>query len=418
MEKTKGKIHYAWWILVGLCAMVGLGKGVLNNSAGLYLPPVANDLGIGMGSLTLYLSISSIVTLIFLPIGGKMLAKYDTRMLLTVAIILQAGSFAAFGLMRSVWGWYILAVPLAIGGVFITVIAGPVLINNWFKKSNGLALGIMGAAGGAIGAIAQPVVGNLIANQGWSSAYLVVGIAIIIIVVPVILLVLRNSPKEKALRPYGAASGDNDTAEDLENKGVTMAVARKSSAFYALVLFFFLITAISSFSIHIPTYLANQGYSVKFSGTVMGVYMLGVLLGALVLGYLSDKIGSKSTSLLAMVLGIISIIMLQFFAGSAVLISVAAGILGFMASSIGTLAPTLTSTLFGNKEYSQIYASASLGLAIASIVALPAYGYIYDFTGSYQLVLYALIAMFIINIIAILIAFKGKKKLEEDGLWD
>lgn len=418
MEKTKGKIHYAWWILVGLCVMVGLGKGVLNNSAGLYLPPVAKDLHIGMGSLTLYLSISSVVTLIFLPIGGKMLAKYNTRMLLTVAIILQAGAFAAFGLMRSVWGWYILAVPLAIGGVFITVISGPVLINNWFKKSNGLALGIMGAAGGAIGAIAQPVVGNLIAGQGWSRAYLYVGIAIIIIVVPVILLILRNSPKEKGILKYGAVSEDGDATEDHANKGVTMAAARKSSAFYALVLFFFFITAISSFSIHIPTYLANQGYDVKFSGTVMGIYMVGVLLGALVLGYLSDKIGAKNTSLLAMVLGIISVIMLQFFAGSAVIISVAAGILGFMAASIGTLAPTLTSTLFGNKEYSQIYASASLGLAIASIVALPVYGYIYDFTGSYQFVLYGLIVMFIINIVAILIAFKGKKKLEDAGLWE
>lgn len=141
MSENKKKIHYAWWILVGLCLIVGLGKGGLNNSSGLFLNPISKDLGIGMGNLSLYFSVSAIVTMIFLPIGGKLMAKYDTRLLLTVAIILQAGAFAMFGLMNSVWGWYLFAIPLAVGGVFITVMAGPVLINQWFKKKNGLALG-------------------------------------------------------------------------------------------------------------------------------------------------------------------------------------------------------------------------------------------------------------------------------------
>lgn len=419
MEKTKGKIHYAWWILVGLCLMVGLGKGALNNTAGLFLPPVASDLGIGIGNLTLYLSISSIVTLIFLPVGGKMMAKYDTKVLLTGAIILQAGAFAAFGFMKAVWGWYIFSIPLAVGGVFITVIAGPVLINQWFKKSNGLALGIMGAAAGALGAISQPVVGKLIATRGWDQAYIITGVAVLIIVVPVILLLIRKSPKDKGLQPYGAAAvAEDGAAEDLNEKGISIAIAKKSGAFYALTLFFFLITAIASFSIHIPTFLANKGYSVEFSGTVMGIYMIGVLLGALVLGVLSDKIGAKNTSLLAMVLGIVSILMLIFLSNSSTLIVIAAAILGFMAASIGTLAPTLASTLFGSKDYSQIYAMASLGLAVASIIALPAYGYVYDFTGTYTIVLWIIVAMFVVNIIAVLYAFKSKKQLVDQGHWN
>lgn len=421
MENAKKKIHYAWWILVGLCIMVGIGKGALNNSAGLFLTPVSEELGIGMGSLTLYLSISSVVTMLILPIGGKMMAKYNTKYLLTIAIILQAGAFAAFGLMNSVWGWYVLSIPLAVGGVFITVIAGPVLINQWFKKSKGLALGIMGAAGGAIGAIVQPVTGNLIADRGWSSTYIIIGIATIIIVVPVILLLIRKSPKEKGLLPYGMAVSNeesNQENEDISNQGITLAVAKKTAAFYSLILFFFLITAIASFSIHIPTYLTSQGYTVAAAGNIMGIYMVGVLVGALALGFLSDKIGARTTTFLAMSLGIVSVIILQFFSGNVVLITIAAAIFGFMAASIGTLAPMLATSLFGNKEYSQIYSTASLGLAVASIVVLPAYGYVYDFTGTYEIVLYALIVMFIVNIIAIYIAFKSKKKLEENGLWN
>ena len=421
MHQNKKKIHYAWWILLALCIIVGLGKGGLNNSSGLFLSPITKELGIGMGSLSLYFSVSAIVTMIFLPIGGKLMAKYDTRLILSVAIILQAGAFAMFSLMNSVWGWYILAVPLAVGGVFITVIAGPVLINQWFKKNNGLALGIMSAAGGALGAISQPIIGNLIANQGWRTSYMIVGITIIIIVVPIILLFIKKLPQDKGLLPYGMEevnNNDNGTASETSDKGVSMAVARKSSAFYALVIFFFLITSIASFSLHIPTYLMDKGFDVTFAGNVMGTYMVGVLIGSLAIGILSDKIGSKKTAIFAMVGGLIAICLLLFSATSTVVITVAVGLFGLISSSIGTLGPALTSSLFGNKEYSQIYSNASMGLAIASIIVLPAYGFVFDFTGSYTSVLYAIVIMLVINIVCVFIAFRGKQKLEQEGFWN
>lgn len=420
MKQNKSKIHYAWWILLGLCIIVGLGKGGLNNSAGLFLTPITKDLGIGMGNLSLYFSISAIVTMIFLPIGGKLMAKYDTRLILIVGIILQAGSFALFGLMSSVWGWYTLAVPLAVGGVFITVIAGPVLVNQWFKKSNGLALGIMSAAGGALGAIAQPIAGNLISTQGWRIAYIMVGIAAIVIIIPIILLLIKKSPQAMGLQPYGVqeAKENEDEISDAANKGVKMSVASKSSAFYALVIFFFLVTSIASFSMHIPTYLMDKGFDVKFAGNVMGTYMIGVLIGSLVIGFLSDKIGSKTTAIIAMTAGLIAICLLLFAPSSTAIITFAVGLFGVISSSIGTLGPSLTSSLFGNKEYSQIYSNASMGLAISSIVALPIYGYVFDFTGSYTPVLYAIVVMLIVNILCVIIAFNGKKKLEREGFWN
>ena len=421
MSQKKNRIHYAWWILLGLCIIVGLGKGALNNSAGLFLTPVSKDLGIGMGNLSLYFSVSAVIMIIFLPLGGKLMAKYDTRLILTVSIILQAGAFALFGLMSSVWGWYLLAIPLAVGGVFITVIGGPVLINQWFKKKNGLALGILSAAGGGLGAIAQPVVGNLIANQGWRTAYILVGVAVIVIIVPIILLIIKRSPQDKGLRPYGAEEMDSkssmNTAKGSE-KGVTLAVAKKSSAFYGLVIFFFLVTSIASFSAHIPTFLMNKGFDVTFAGNIMGTFMIGVLIGSLLIGFLTDRIGSKNTALLAMGLGLIAMCLLLFSVTSTLVITIAVGLFGMVSSSIGTLGPALTSSLFGNKEYSQIYSNASLGLAISSIVALPAYGYVFDFTGSYNIALYSIIIMLIINIIIIIMAFKGKKKLEQAGLWN
>lgn len=421
MEKNKSKIHYAWWILVGLCIIIGVSKGALNNSASLFLTPVSNDLGIGMGNLSLYLSISAIVTLVFLPFAGKLVAKYDIRMLIIISIILQAGSFIAFSFMNSVWGWYIFALPLAIGGTFITVILGPVLINQWFKKRSGLALGILAATGGVIGAIVQPIVGKTIVSEGWRFSYVAVGVAAIIFVIIATVVFIKKMSKEKGLYPYGAGDtegGDQSANIAAADKGVTLANAKKSSAFYALLTFFFLITAIASFMMHIPTYIVTKGFSQEFAGSAMGVYMLGVVFASLIIGLLNDKIGTKVTTILAMILGMVSVFIFLFAATSSAMIFVALILFAFVTSGIGIIAPSLTSSLFGNKEYGQIYSTVSLGLAIASIVAIPAYGYIFQFTGSYSGGLYTILAMLAINIVAVIIAYKGKEKLEKAGLWN
>ncbi|GAB1613746.1 MFS transporter [Mammaliicoccus lentus] len=415
----KRKIHFAWLILIGLCVAVGLGKSALNNSSGLFLSPVAKDLDVGMGSLTIYLSISSIVTLLFLPFGGKILSKYSARIVLFIAIILQAGSFALFGVMNSVWGWYVLSIPLAIGGVFITVIGGPILIERWFSKGKGLALGILSAIGGLLGVFAQPIVGALISQFGWRTAYLITGLGVMIIVAPIILLLIRNFPKDKNTKAYGDLSDDsNENEQQQVVEGIDYSIAKKTPAFFLLGLFFFIITAISSFTMHVPTYLVNHGQKVSVAGAMMSALMAGVFVGSLIFGYLTDKIGAKKVGLLAMTLGLLASVLLISLPDLVVVVTIALFLFGMFTASIGTIAPAMASSLFGSKDYSQIYSSSSIGLALASIVALPAYGFIYDISGSYTLGLIIIIILFIVNIISIILAFKNKEVLVEKGYWN
>jgi len=422
MAEKNSKFHYAWIILIALSIIVGIGKGAINNSAGLFLPGVTDDLGIGMGKLTLYFSVSAVVTMIFLPIGGKLMAKYDTRYIIVLGIILQAGAFALFGLMSNVWGWYVLAIPLAMGGVFITVIVGPVVINQWFKSRNGLALGILSAAGGLFGAIAQPIAASLIVNLGWRLAYIALGVAAIVIIVPIALLLIKRSPQAHGVQPYGAAdraveTDDGSEQEEEVEEGIDVAVAKKSSALYMLMLFFFFVTSIASFSMHIPKHLENLGFDVTFSGNVMSGYMIGILIGSLILGYLVDKLGSKTTAVGTMIVGIFAIGTLILANQNAVMIIISVAVFGLISSSIGIIAPALTTSLFGKKAYSEIYSTASMGLAISSIVALPVYGFIYDAFNSYVPVLYAIIVMLIVNIVCVYLAFANQKKLVEEGHW-
>lgn len=422
MTKKHSKFHYAWIILIALSVIVGIGKGALNNSSGLFLPSVTEDLGIGMGKLSLYFSVSAVVTMVFLPMGGKLMSKYDTRYIVVVGIILQAGAFALFGLMSRVWGWYLLAIPLAMGGVFITVILGPVVINQWFRTRNGLALGILSAAGGLFGAIAQPIAAGLINGLGWRTAYIALGVASIAIIVPIALFLMKRSPQAHGVQPYGTEEAKADTEDGPEQvehieEGMEAGVAKKSSALYMLMLFFFFITSIASFSMHIPKHLENMGFDLQFAGNMMSTFMIGILIGSLLLGYLVDKLGSKNTAIITMIVGILAIGTLTIAEENKLMITLAVGVYGLISSSIGIIAPALTTSLFGKKAYSEIYATASMGLAISSIIALPAYGFVYDAFNSYLPVLYAIIIMLAINIVIVLLAFANKKKMVAEGHW-
>ncbi|MEK4425036.1 MFS transporter [Solibacillus sp. FSL K6-1523] len=421
MNELRKKIHYAWWVLFGLVVMVGAAKGGIMTTGGLFLTSVTEDLGIGMGSLTLYFSISSIVTMISLPFAGKLIAKYNIRVLLVAAVILEAGSFAMFGFMNSVWGWYLFAIPMAMGSVIVTQLAGPVLINNWFKKHRGLAIGIMVAAGGLIGAFLQPVAGNLIASAGWRSTYIILGVGVMAVVIPIVLITIRKAPQQKGLQPYGMEDmkqKDLLKVSTTTNSGVSTAVAKKSSAFIFLLIFFFFDTSIAAFNQHVAPFAMGIGYDIKFAGNAMGAWSVGVVIGALFFGFLSDKIGVRNTATSAMLLGLVPVGILIVIPENPIMFTIATGLYGFVVASLGTLGPLLTTALFGNKEFSQIYGLAITGLAVAGIVALPAYGFIFEITGSYTYVLYAIFVMLLLNVGSIFFAFRGKKKLEKAGHWN
>jgi MFS family permease len=428
--RNKSKIHYAWWILLAISIIVGCGKGILMNTAGLFLPPVTEELGVGMGTLMLYFSVSATVTLVFLPLGGKLMAKYDPRQIIIASIIFQGGSFALFGLMSSVWGWYLLAVPLAMGGTLLGVIVGPVLINTWFRKRNGLALGVLTATGGLMGAIAQPIVANIIAGSGWRTAYITVGLACIAIVIPIALVLLKRSPQAIGTQPFGAeeaalesatpaaeAASAATTAAPKREDGIEIGTARKSIPFYLVLSFFFLMTSISSFSMHIPKHLENLGFDTVFAGSVMSIYMIGILVASLVLGYLVDALGVKRSAILTLLIALGAILLIIFGGENTLVMKLSVAAFAVVSASITIVGPALVTSLFGKRDYAQVYSNASIGLGIASIVALPAYGFIYDAVGSYVPVLWMIVAMLVINMVCVLFAFQNQKKMVANGLW-
>lgn len=408
---SRRTLHYAWVILLAMCVIRSLSAAGINNTGGLFLSPISTDLGVGVGNLSIYFSISSVATMLTLPFAGKLIGRFGICAMILSAAVLQTLSFMSLGLMDSVWGWYVMSIPMGVGGAILINLAGPLLVNRWFQDSSGTALGIMMASVGVFGAVIQPLVIRTIAGMGWRKTYFFLGAALAVIILLVAVLFIRNSPDKKGLQPYISGKAVKQEAESTVAVSIPKARALKSSAFGLLFIFMVAITAFGAFTQHLATYGYSLGYNEAQMSTALSISMLGSTVGAILIGYLSDKLGIFRITIVILAAAAVALACLLFGGGGTVIFTMGGFLLGLAAMGIPVLAPLLTRVYFGSGDYESIYAAIMMGPPFATVLLLPLYGFLYDFTGSYLWVLVILGAFLLIGILCTLWGWRAKSKL-------
>lgn len=166
MEKGRKKIHYAWFILAGCCIMQGASLGLINNCSGVFYSPVCQDLGFEMGKFTLYRMLYSISSALVLPFVAKSFQKLDVRAVISAAAVVFGVSNMAMGTFTELWQWYAAGMIQGIASSFLCMIAAPILLNNWFHKKAGMAVGISAAFSGLMGMMGSSALGFMIPALG------------------------------------------------------------------------------------------------------------------------------------------------------------------------------------------------------------------------------------------------------------
>ena len=87
----------------------------------------------------------------------------------------------------------------------MALVFGAIVANRWFEAQRGLVTGIFSAANATGQLVFLPVIVALAAGPGWRAAALVVTVATALLV-PLVLLVLADSPAAVGTTPYGAVA--------------------------------------------------------------------------------------------------------------------------------------------------------------------------------------------------------------------
>jgi peroxiredoxin/sugar phosphate permease len=319
---NSSKFHYGFVIVFCCCLIMGINIGLVMSCAGIFYKPVSNELGVSVGDFGLYMTFIYLFSTLTLSVAGKLMDKYSARWLLTLSSAILGFVFLGMSTFNEVWQFYAAGAVIGVTLAFLLYLSYPTMINRWFNSKVGFFIGVCSAASGIGGVIFNPLGGHLIANYGWRSTYLIFGIIILVLVTPLLGILLRNYPADKGENALG------EKEVETAKSGVAYNVAIKSSVFYALIVFAFMMISVSTLNLFLPTYVISVGYSVEQSAFVASAVMLGVTVGKVALGYINDK-SALSGVLTSVGLGIAGFVFILFGTSGIVLMTIGGFLFGW-----------------------------------------------------------------------------------------
>ncbi len=374
-------LHYGFVVVACCCLIMGVNIGIAFSCAGIFYKPVSSALGVSVGEFGLYMSIMYVASTLILPLGGKLIERYSARWLLSGNSALMGLTLCWMGFCSSLWEFYIAGGLLGISVAFLLYLSFPTLINRWFRVKVGLLMGICSAASGVGGIIFNPIGAAIITSYGWEWAYIAFGLLVLLVNTPLLMIFLRDYPADKGLLPYGENSlnlpGGN--SDQPIAKGISVKDAKKMPVFYGILVFSFLMMAMSTLNLFIPNYVTSLKFTLEQGALAASSVMTGVMIGKLALGHINDRncLAGVLVTTLGGIIGLLLMIEGNWGIGT---IITGAFLFGWAYAGVTVQTAMLTRAVFGSKDYARIYSYMSMALAAGGALASGGWGLIVDAT--------------------------------------
>lgn len=418
MTKQKNRSIYHWAILVCCILILMFSYSTRVGLAQLFATEILKETGFATSAYFLAGTISSVICIFTGPIAGKLLRGKYMRPTFFICVVGTLVSYACYGFCHSLWQFYLVGALVGIFAMGCGTIPVSVLITNWFEKNRGLMISIamMGISIG--GTVLSPLLSWLIVEFGWRYAYFILCALSLIVLVPIALFVVRRAPQDVGLEPYGHGE---ETAVSTKKKNVpasnwnaTLKEARKTPILWMFAVGAFLIYFTACFMGHMSYYLQGIGFDAAAVASYISLYSVVAIIGKLVLGRIFDRFGPKIGILFGCGTFFLFLVAFIFVQGSPMMLYFAAVMYGFGTCTATVAIPIMTTSVFGAKNYSELYGFVSAFTMTGSAIGSSAIGLVYDLTGSY---IPALTVLAILTALTIVIMFvcinMGQKHVPE-----
>lgn len=392
--KSTGGSRYAWLILLACIGFYAIPVGVVGNTSGIFITPVMEQFGWSRTTATLYMTLQPWVAALCTPFAGRILARYNPRWVLSIAVFVYGLATVWTSFATHPWQWHVYGVIYGVTCSFFMFLAVPTLINAWFSKDTGLAIGISSAALSIIAAVFSPFGQKMIAAQGWAHTRLVFGLIITVVPTLLTLAFVRKDPASIGVQPWGGAP--KGTAARPTGPGATLAQARKIPAFYLLILVAGLLVFSAAFFQQIPSFAATGKLGAAAGAMAVSIVMIGGTLGKFLLGWMTDHLGTKLTGVFAGVCGAVGLLLAVVSGSSAIVFYIGMAVFGVGYAALTVVSPMLARESFGTANYPQIYSWVSTGIFVFSGLAALTYARIVDLTGSFTPAFVLVIALYLV----------------------
>jgi MFS family permease len=404
------------WVVVAV-AFVTTAIGVNARTAfSLFLPPILDEFGWERGVTAGAFSFGFLVSAILSPSLGRLMDRRGPRLVMEMGVGLVAAGLLLAPLVRQPWHLYAtLGVLVGGGSVCLSYTGQSLYLPNWFVRQRGLAISIAFSGVGVGSIILFPWIQGMIAQAGWRTACVAMGLLVLALLAPLNLLV-RHRPEDLGLQPDGdravggaAAGGRPSNVVDAAWVAVdwTLGRAVRTARFWWIAAAYLTgLYAWYAVQVHQTKYLVEIGFSPGQAAWALGFVSLAGIPGQIGLGHLSDRIGREwvwTVGTAGFALCYVALLLLRETPTPALLwlMVVSQGMLGYGLTSVVGAIPA---EIFQGRHYGTILGTLMLA-AIGGGAAGPwVSGALYDRTGSYTVAWWIAIACCALSTVAMWLA--------------
>ncbi|GAA1966633.1 MFS transporter [Nocardioides panacihumi] len=365
------------------------------SSTGALLEPLEEDFGWSRATTSGAVSLNLIVYGLTAPFAAALMERFGVRRVVAASLTLVAVGSGLTLVMTEAWQlWVLWGFAVGIGTGALALVFGAIVANRWFVRHRGVVIGVFSAASSTGQLVFLPLIAHLAEGPGWRwAAGLVAFFALLL--APLVWLVMRDSPRDVGLTPYGAPPDWTPPPAPAHGMGAarlaltTLRTSARSGTFWALFVSFWICgwSTNGLIGTHFIPAAHDHGMPETTSASLLALIGIFDIAGTIASGWLTDRVDPRKLLFCYYFLRGLSLLWVDMLLGPSLHPSLFLFVLFYGLDWVATVPPTvaLCRLHFGIERsgvvFGWVFAAHMVGAGVAASYA----GWIRQSTGEYLL---------------------------------
>ena len=381
-------VFHGWWIVVGTWAMQAIQGSLFFLSFGAYADQLHSHFGWSRTSISGAFALARVESGLLGPLQGWSIDRFGPMLNIRVGVVLFGVGFMLMSAIQNLWHFYAAFLVLAIGASLAGFLTLNTAVANWFIRKRARAMGLAQTGLGLGGGGLVIVVAWMLQTYGWRLTFLIAGVAILAIGLPLSSLFVHR-PEDRGLLPDGAAKEEREVGGGVgahlgEADFLLREAVRDRSFWFISLGHGAALLVVSSIQVHLVLHLRDLGWSLTSAAGLVTALTLTSTLGQLGGGFLGDRYSKRMLAagcMLGHALGMLALA----YATDPVIIVAAALVHGLAWGTRGPLMTAIRAEYYGRRNFAKVMGVSSLVVQLGTVTGPLLAGFLFDRTGSYQL---------------------------------
>lgn len=398
--------YYGWvHVFIGALAMVGTLPG-RTQGLGLITEPLLRDLQIDRVHFARINLWATLIGALFSIGVGRLIDRFGSRIVLTVVTVSLALVVFGMSATSSIAAIAILITLTRGFGQSALSVVSITMVGQWFVRRLNFAMAVYTIALSIGFMLAFPLIGAIVLQNGWRTAWWIIGLALLLGLAPLALLLVRRSPESCSIDPDGElAHLSNELPTDYTLREAVSTpsfwVFGISSAVYGLIA--------SGIALFNESILAERQFDASTYHRSLVIVALTSLVGNFLGGWIASKWKMNRLLALAMVLLAGSLAALPHVS-TQLHVAIYAAVMGLAGGFVIVIFFSFWSAAYGRKHLGKIQGTAQALTVIASALGPLILAETVSRTGSYATIFYLLtVVVTVLALLAWIVKLPGKK---------